>query len=128
MKRSSGRLRKGFISTYFLSILLYCSAFLAVLLWNDQARLQTVMNMKENDVYFLQELSVISDVRCRLQKETLQKGVYLTEEGYSYHLDVQNKRIYAEIQTADPETLCIVYDPEKREFLDIDVTRPDRKG
>ena len=127
MRRYSAHFRKGFISTYFLSILLYCTSFLTILLWNDQSRLQTVMNMKENDTYYHQEVSVMSDIRCRLRNGKIQEGTSITGEGYSYDLDLQEKRMYAEIRTNHPETLDILYDPEKKELTDMNSIRPYQK-
>lgn len=123
MKRLSGFSHDGFISAYFLSVLLYCSAFLTVMVKNDQARLLTVMNMRENDLFFRQEAAVAADIQCRLMNDRLEDGIFETA-GYQYHLEVQERRIYAELLTDHPETLNIVYDAKKKVLLDLSGTRP----
>lgn len=122
MRRSSDYFSKGSVSTYYLSVLMYCSGFLTILMLNDQARIRTVMNMKKNDRYFLQEAAVMSDIQCRLKNGKLEEGKSETN-GYLYQLDIQNDRIYAVIFSENPETLLISYDPEKRVFLQMEKTR-----
>lgn len=122
LKKSSAFCHKGFVSTYFLSILLYCSALLTVLTVNDQRRLKTVMNMQDNDAYFLQEAVIVSDIRCRLVNDRLSEGSY-TAGGYAYDLDIQKDRIYAEIHSVRPETLNIFYDSREKVLLDLSCTR-----
>lgn len=123
MKKSSASCRKGFVSTYFLSVLLYFTTLLSILTVNDQRRLKTVMNMKENDAYFIQEAAVVADIRCRLLNERLTEGAF-SANGYAYDLDLQENRIYAEIHSDHPETLDIVCDLKEKELLDLNCVRP----
>lgn len=123
MKKLSARCHEGIVSTYFLSVLLYCTMIFAILAGNDQAKLQTMMNMKANDKYFQQEAAVVSDIRCHMANGELKEGIYETN-GYAYDLEVQKGRIYAQIQSDYPETLDIVYDAEKKILTDIREIRP----
>lgn len=124
MRKSSEYFHKGFVSAWFLSVLLSGTMILSVVALNDQARLQTVMNMKKNSVYFQQEAAVMADIHCHLVNGSLEEGAYQTA-GYSYHLDVRKDHIYAEITSGYPETLDIVYDPEIRTFVSMSPFRPD---
>lgn len=126
LKRLSASFHEGFVSTYFLSILLYLTALLSVVTINDQRRLETVMNMQENDAYFLQEAAVVSDIRCRLVNDRLSEGSFAAE-GYSYDLDIKKNRIYAEIRSTRPETLNIICDFEEKVLLDLTCVRSYQK-
>lgn len=124
MKKSSEFSHEGFVSAWFLSVLLSGTMILSVVALNDQARLQTVINMKKNSVYFQQEAAVMADIHCHLVNGLLEEGDYQTG-GYSYHLDVRKDRIYAEITSGNPETLAIVFDPETKTFVSMSPFRPD---
>lgn len=123
MKKLSEHCHKGFVSSWFLSILLSVTMVLSVMTLNDQSRMQTVMNMKKNSACFQQEAAVMSDIRCHLINGTLSEGTYQTGS-YSYRLDVQADRIYAQIVSDYPETLDIVFNAETQSFVSMSPIRP----
>lgn len=124
MKKSSEFSHKGVVSAWFLSVLLSGTMIVSVVALNDQARIQTVMNMKKNSVFFQQEAAVMADIHCHLVNGSLEEGDYQTG-GYSYHLNIRKDRIYAEIASDHPETLDIVCDNENRTFVSMSPFRPD---
>ena len=60
--RIQKRLRNtdGFVSTYFLSILLYIVSVITVIALRDKQNVQFMMNMKEANMYLQQEIRVIN--------------------------------------------------------------------
>ena len=72
--RIQKRLRNtdGFVSTYFLSILLYIVSVITVIALRDKQNVQFMMNMKEANMYLQQEIRVISDIKQQLLEGNLE--------------------------------------------------------
>ena len=114
--RIQKRLRNtdGFVSTYFLSILLYIVSVITVIALRDKQNVQFMMNMKEANMYLQQEIRVISDIKQQLLEGNL-------EDNEMYQLD--DHFIYVNITTDYPETLVITLDEDDATILSYTSTR-----
>ena len=113
--RIQKRLRNtdGFVSTYFLSILLYIVSVITVIALRDKQNVQFMMNMKEANMYLQQEIRVISDIKQQLLEGNL-------EDNEMYQLD---HFIYVNITSDYPETLVITLDEDDATILFYTSTR-----
>ena len=93
----------GFVSTYFLSILLYIVSVITVIALRDKANMQCMMNMKEANMYLQQEIRVISDIKQKLLEGNL-------EDNEMYEVD--EHFIYVTITQDYPETLVLTLDED----------------
>ena len=93
----------GFVSTYFLSILLYIVSVITVIALRDKANMQCMMNMKEANMYLQQEIRVISDIKQKLLEANL-------EDNEMYEVD--EHFIYVTITQDYPETLVLTLDED----------------
>jgi hypothetical protein len=114
--RIQKRLRNtdGFVSTYFLSILLYIVSVITVIALRDKQNVQFMMNMKEANMYLQQEIRVISDIKQQLLEGNL-------EDNEMYQLD--DHFIYVNITSDYPETLVITLDEDDATILSYTSTR-----
>ncbi len=114
--RIQKRLRNtdGFVSTYFLSILLYIVSVTTVIALRDKQNVQFMMNMKEANMYLQQEIRVISDIKQQLLEGNL-------EDNEMYQLD--DHFIYVNITSDYPETLVITLDEDGATILSYTSTR-----
>lgn len=114
--RIQKRLRNtdGFVSTYFLSILLYIVSVITVIALRDKQNVQFMMNMKEANMYLQQEIRVISDIKQQLLEGNL-------EDNEMYQLD--DHFIYVNITSDYPETLVITLDEDDATILSYISTR-----
>ena len=114
--RIQKRLRNtdGFVSTYFLSILLYIVSVITVIALRDKQNVQFMMNMKEANMYLQQEIRVISDIKQQLLEGNL-------EDNEMYQLD--GHFIYVNITSDYPETLVITLDEDDATILSYTSTR-----
>lgn len=114
--RIQKRLRNtdGFVSTYFLSILLYIVSVITVIALRDKQNVQFMMNMKEANMYLQQEIRVISDIKQQLLEGNL-------EDNEIYQLD--DHFIYVNITSDYPETLVITLDEDDATILSYTSTR-----
>lgn len=114
--RIQKRLRNtdGFVSTYFLSILLYIVSVITVIALRDKQNVQFMMNMKEAKMYLQQEIRVISDIKQQLLEGNL-------EDNEMYQLD--DHFIYVNITSDYPETLVITLDEDDATILSYTSTR-----
>lgn len=104
----------GFVSTYFLSILLYIVSVTTVIALRDKQNVQFMMNMKEANMYLQQEIRVISDIKQQLLEGNL-------EDNEMYQLD--DHFIYVNITSDYPETLVITLDEDDATILSYTSTR-----
>lgn len=114
--RIQKRLRNtdGFVSTYFLSILLYIVSVITVIALRDKQNVQFMMNMKEANMYLQQEIRVISDIKQQLLEGNL-------EDNEMYQLD--DHFIYVNVTSDYPETLVITLDEDDATILSYTSTR-----
>lgn len=104
----------GFVSTYFLSVLLYIVSVITVIALRDKQNVQFMMNMKEANMYLQQEIRVISDIKQQLLEGNL-------EDNEMYELD--DHFIYVNITSGYPETLVITLDEDDATILSYTSTR-----
>lgn len=104
----------GFVSTYFLSILLYIVSVITVIALRDKQNVQFMMNMKEANMCLQQEIRVISDIKQQLLEGNL-------EDNEMYQLD--DHFIYVNITSDYPETLVITLDEDDATILSYTSTR-----
>lgn len=104
----------GFVSTYFLSVLLYIVSVITVIALRDKQNVQFMMNMKEANMYLQQEIRVISDIKQQLLEGNL-------EDNEMYQLD--DHFIYVNITSDYPETLVITLDEDDATILSYTSTR-----
>lgn len=127
--RPSPRYRKGFISAWFLSVLLSLCIYSAVLAGNIRNRSLVILNLKREQEYFLAEYPRVREVMCRLQQERIQseKEEEETEEEPAGMLD-DGPVITVEIAGPHPETLLLQIDPETMKVLDCTALRSETDG
>lgn len=105
---------KGFVSTYFLSILLYISSIIFLISIMDQKMIQTIMNMKLANIYLQQEIEVINDLK---QREIVEEESNLFLNTCSYSYIKEDQYIYVDIDSEYEEQLVITYDFEENIIL-----------
>lgn len=105
---------KGFVSTYFLSILLYISSIIFLISIMDQKMIQTIMNMKLANIYLQQEIEVINDLK---QREIVEEESNLFLNTCSYSYIKADQYIYVDIDSEYEEQLVITYDFEENIIL-----------
>ena len=101
----------GFVSTYFLSVLLYIVSVITVIALRDKQNVQFMMNMKEANMYLQQEIRVISDIKQQLLEGNLEDN------------EMEDHFIYVNITSGYPETLVITLDEDDATILSYTSTR-----
>lgn len=128
MKEKEKQLRRhlfpghdGFVSTYFLCMLLYITSVIVLVMSNITYRMQTCMNMEKALERQAQDIHVIEDVKCHLLNDQLENGSYEVN-GISYEAEKNDTIIYI---TKDHEQIVITYDPDTKKILDytIEITQ-----
>ncbi len=117
MERNMKRLSQnnsGFVSTYFLSILLYISSIIFIISMMDQNCIQTIMNMKVANLYLQQEIEVLYDLKQRIVLEE-ESNISLNTCSYSYQKE--ESYIYVDINSEYEETLVLTYNVEENKIL-----------
>lgn len=113
MKKLS-RSNSGFVSTYFLSILLYVSSIIFLISIMDQKMIQTIMNMKLANIYLQQEIEVINDLK---QRTIIEEESNLLLNTCSYSYIKEDPYVYVDIHSEYEEQLVITYDFEENIIL-----------
>lgn len=121
MKKLSSA-NKGFISVYFLSMLLYCMSIVSIVMINDQRRAKTAMNIQIAKDCFIVESAVINDIRCMIEQNELEAGFY-TAHGITYSLQATGTTIYCTINSELVQSLEITFDPVTRALIDYESSR-----
>ncbi len=104
----------GFVSTYFLSILLYVSSIIFLISIMDQKMIQTIMNMKLANIYLQQEIEVINDLK---QRTIIEEESNLLLNTCSYSYIKEDPYVYVDIHSEYEEQLVITYDFEENIIL-----------
>ncbi|MGM9941104.1 MAG: hypothetical protein ACI32N_03845 [Bulleidia sp.] len=99
--------RRGFVSSWFLLILMYVCIWSMIRVKNVTDNTQILENMKLQNAYFIQEAPVLSDIRCRLKQPKDEEG-NLNMEPYDY--DETQHVITAWIEQPYKEMLVIELD------------------
>lgn len=119
MKKSCANSHKGFVSLYFLGILLYLSALSAVIVENDISRMQTMENMLEDAECFDQERKTIQKFKCLLQQSSLEDR----EQDQQSEFEIDGSTAYIDIGGNYPELLTIYFDAETKHIIDYESIR-----
>lgn len=119
MKRSYAKHTDGFVSVYFLSFLLYISTACAAVIENDCARMRTMMNLQEDEEYFIQERMEIEKLKCQLQcsAEKEDENEKETEQEYT------DGTVYLEIAGEKSEVITVYYDTATHRIIDYESIR-----
>lgn len=104
----------GFVSTYFLSILLYVGSIIFLISIMDQKMIQTIMNMKLANIYLQQEIEVINDLK---QRTIIEEESNLLLNTCSYSYIKEDPYVYVDIHSEYEEQLVITYDFEENIIL-----------
>ncbi len=104
---------KGFVSTYFLAILLYVTSVITMVSLVNQNKIKTVINMKRATVYLKQEIEVINDLKYRTLEEMEERELNTC----SYTYEVEEQFIYIDIHSDYEESLVVTIDPEDHTIL-----------
>lgn len=112
--------RKGFVSAWFLMILMYVCVLTAVLAGNLSRRMQTVEKMEAYEGYFIQEAQVMADIRCRLKEERDEEGRH---DFSPYAYDEEQNTVTVCFYGDYPETLVVILNAEETYISSFEVIR-----
>lgn len=123
MRQLSYLSKNGFISTYFLAILLYVTSLITIITLIERENIQTIMNIKDANVYLKEEITILNDVKCKLLNDALE-DIYYSINGIDYSCSIEETLIYI---TTDSEEIIISYDPTSKKVLDYETVRDERE-
>lgn len=112
----------GFISTYFLGILLYVTSVITVITFVDQQMIETYINMKQANQYLKEEIEILSDLKYRILSEETGE-VELNSCTYSF--EIEEQFIYVNVISEYPESIIVTIDPEDKIVLSYTCDRDD---
>lgn len=112
----------GFISTYFLGILLYVTFVITVITFVDQQMIETYINMKQANQYLKEEIEILSDLKYRILSEETGE-VELNSCTYSF--EIEEQFIYVNVISEYPESIIVTIDPEDKIVLSYTCNRDD---
>lgn len=116
MKKYSVKGHRGFVTIYFLGILLYISAVSTAVLANECARMKTIENLQKDSHYFIQERKAIEQVKCVLKEENWQDE----PEKWDEIMEIHGATGYIDIQGEYPELLILTFNLEQTQILDYE--------
>ena len=112
----------GFVSVYYLGLLLWAALAVVSIITIIKNKAQIMINLQEHEEYLAAESFVIHDIRCRLERHSLEDGSYSVYE-YSYDVSAEGDMIYVNISGPVYESLEIEYDRESGMLQDYSVNR-----
>lgn len=112
--------RKGFVSSWFLLILMYVCIWAMIQIRNMNNNMMILENMKQQNGYFIQEAPVLSDIRCKLKQERDEEG-NLNIEPYDY--DETTHVVTVTIEQPYEEILLIQLDETESYIESVQVIR-----
>ena len=98
--------KKGFITTYFLYILLLVVSIIGIYSLIVQNKIKTVSNIKVSNEFLNQELIVINFIKCELLNDDLQDGNY-TINNLNFTVSVYEDRVNVYVNSNLNETILI---------------------
>lgn len=116
MKKYFALKRDGFVSLYFLGILLYISTLSMIVIENDIHRMNAVMNLAENSHCFQQEKEAVLYLKCMFHGDHTDEEIIA---GAPYPLEMHEDCAYFEIDGAYPELLEVYIDRRSFQILDF---------
>ena len=114
--------KKGFASTFFLVIFMYVSMFTALISLNDADSIRTLINLEENQKYFIQEMQIIKDFECMLKNNSACSGEYYAGN-IPYTADVFEDEAYLTSGSVLQEVITVNIDAEKKKITEYSVVR-----
>ena len=116
--------RKGFVSLFFLTVLMLCTAVAGAVLANLCLRAESAENLCRANAYLGQESAVINAVQCSLKNSTLEDGDY-EAAGTAYTLELTEEGAIVQIRQPLPETLILDFRIEEGILNDYETIRFD---
>ncbi len=98
--------KKGFITTYFLYILLLVVSIIGIYSLIVQNKIKTVSNIKVSNEFLNQELIVINFIKCELLNDDLKDGNY-TINNLNFTVSVYEDRVNVYVNSNLNETILI---------------------
>ncbi len=97
---------RGFISTYFLVLLMIMTAGLSIAVTNEMNQIETQINVSETNQYLLSEAQILSYIRCQIKNEELEEGTYVYC-GNQFRISKSAYELTVEIYSPISETILI---------------------
>lgn len=118
-KRLNRQLRKndGFVSYYFLAMLLYIVSLISVIVLKDMDTMYTEMQMKEAGIYQKMEIEVLYDLKERIKNDALDTSM-TSLKNCCYSVEKNDNFLYVEIKGEREESMTVTFDPESKIVLD----------
>lgn len=113
--------KQGVLSTYFLACMMYVVTIVITIASCDKALLETLINMKEANLYFQQEIQVIQDVKQKLLQDIPLEETQL--DSLVYTIEIEDDILYVSIDSQYPQLLIITMDLETKMLLDYECIR-----
>ena len=98
--------KKGFITTYFLYILLLVVSIIGIYSLIVQNKIKTISNIKVSNEFLNQELIVINFIKCELLNDDLKDGNY-TINNLNFTVSVYEDRVNVYVNSNLNETILI---------------------
>ncbi len=115
-------MRKGFVSSYFLIVLLMVSTIVAAISTRYRYRFEVIANLKIHEAYLESESVVIQNVQCELRKGQLEEG-RMAFDSYAWEQKLDGEVLYVTLFQPIPEELVIQIDLEKKIVLSYSSNR-----
>ncbi|MGN1388310.1 MAG: hypothetical protein ACI4WR_01565 [Bulleidia sp.] len=119
--------RKGFITVYFLSVFLFLTSLMSVLIQNEQNRTRVMINAERANVLVSEEAPVLAYVKCCLKNQN-QEDETVTSGGITFRLTWSRDSLEAEMLSPDTEVLRIDFSEENRTVYDYEVLRNEKEA
>lgn len=109
--------KKGFVSSYFLYILIIFFILLSIFFIKLQLKIKTIYNIGIANEYLIQEIVVLDFIKCKLLNNDFELGVYSVS---NIHFNAEKKEdiIYVEIFSEREENL-IIYLSNNNDYYEI---------
>ena len=128
--RRSPQCHSGFVSAYFLSVFLYLSLYCGVLAVNLKNRSEVMLNLKQEQEYFLEESPAVRQLMCDLAKQKAAEDEAKEDEeeesdslltGY----EISGNTVLLSAAGPYPVQILAVYDPETYRIVEIQSLRSE---
>ncbi len=109
--------KKGFVSSYFLYILIIFFILLSIFFIKLQLKIKTIYNIGIANEYLIQEIVVLDYIKCKLLNYDFESGIYSVS---NIHFKAEKKEeiIYVEIFSEREENL-IIYLSNNNDYYEI---------
>lgn len=104
--------KNGYISSYFLYLLIVVTTLIASLTLSLQYRIKSLYNLKISSEYLMQESIILNFVKCELYKNTLESNSY-NVDGLNFNVNINNDKIYIYVNSKYSQNIIIEYKIEE---------------